>query len=1206
MNRKLSLWFIAIALFVLNAVGARGQSYEFAVFTNSVTAGINLSAVANNGNIFVCVGTTNSPILAANTNNFTSFATNNVGGGYLLNTSAWTRTTSVFALNCVTAQTNFIASGVSNLVYSSSDGVNWTGRGHVLPVGNEQVEVDGIAYNHASSNFAAVLSLAEVGITNNPYGSNIWPQGNVINGSALEAFVGVTSFASSNMALCGIYGVIRISPDGGKTWNQTKEANLNAPSLLAIGSDGGSNLVCVGDDGVIEVSTNGGSTSSSWTFQNNFNLGVSGVVTNFNALAYSTTTSNFLAAGSIDNKGLIVMAPDTFATIQWTWTGQTNNLWTLQTTNSYLTQSNENALAGIIFNGATIANSGFFQGISMVVGTNGTVVVGGFSPLAPNNSAGNYVTNVLGNPQLNFFLGGVGNYVTNSYQPTTNLLAIDWYTNATGGVPLETNSPFFRPPGSLYNVCGIYTNWAAQRDMRTGFTSTNRTPFVFYIIPGPPADPVSVTNCDLSNINGQYGMCAPTPMSVQVVTNAENPPGTILVNWYLGTTLVASNTYSANSDIVTYTPTNLAQGIYTFYAQATNPATGFTSETMTSVTNQLNDLPQWTSSSPEFFTNVLSNPQSNSVLTLPSPVINNLAAITNIEPGASVVVDWYTSPDPTVATYENANRPLAGGTITNGLYLIPTNAVCGTYNFYARARIVDPNFTACACQTTNLIQVTYVLLPPAPIDPVSVTNCDLSNINGQYGMCVPTPMSVQVLTNAANPPGTILVNWYLGATLVASNTYSANSDIVTYTPTNLAPGVYTFSAQATNPATGFTSTGMVTVTNQLNELPQWTSSSSEVFTNILSNPQTNLVLTLPSPVINNLAAITSIEPGASVVVDWYTNPDPTVATYENPNRPVAGGTVTNGIYLIPTNAPCGIYNFYARARIVDPNFTACACQTTNLVQVTYVLLPPAPIDAVGSLTNVLTGTPQTYTPIWVDVLTNASNPATNFVVNWYSSPQGSNSANFLDNGSETNSSNRFFHSPTNTTCGTFTNWAETVATNTGSGASLVSTNRLPVVFTIIPAAPAVLGVADVTNCVEVPNPTFTVAVTNGQIADWYSVPSTGTPLTNALSYTPTNSSVGGWTFSVVAVDTNSELSSTGAVLVTLSLSNCSSPPVISINPANNTGTIQWPGNLTLLSTTNLTPPVVWTNVATGSNFSTPNTFTFTNTNPPEQFFRLTN
>jgi hypothetical protein len=93
----------------------------------------------------------------------------------------------------------------------------------------------------------------------------------------------------------------------------------------------------------------------------------------------------------------------------------------------------------------------------------------------------------------------------------------------------------------------------------------------------------------------------------------------------------------------------------------------------------------------------------------------------------------------------------------------------------------------------------------------------------------------------------------------------------------------------------------------------------------------------------------------------------------------------------------------------------------------------------------------------------------------------------------------------------------------------------------------------------------------------------------------------------VAVDPPSGLSSTGAVQTTLSLYDCTNSPTINLDAANGTGTIQWPGNLTLLSTTNLTPPITWSTVATGTVFSASgNSLTFTNTNPPVQFFRLTN
>ncbi|HTV42662.1 MAG TPA: hypothetical protein VMF08_19010 [Candidatus Sulfotelmatobacter sp.] len=969
MNRKLQLWGTLIVVFALQAIGAWGQSYEFAAVSSNVTAGVNLSAVAaaTNGNIFVCVGGPNSPVLSVNTNNFTAFANSNVGGGYLLATNAWNSSPKSNSLDCVTAQLNgFAASGVSNLVYVSYDGVNWTNSGAVLPPGNQSVAITGIAYNPVSATFAAVQTYSVASWTTNPISTNAWQTATLLPPSSfVESFLAIASFDSSNMAMCGILGDVRVSTNGGQTWIANQQPDSIMPNLVAVASDGGTNLVCAGDNSLIEVCTNGGfnGLNAPWMIQTNFNFSAPGSPTNFNAVAYSPVANAFLAAGTVGANGLIIMAPETASAGNWTWTGQTN-LWTLQ--NGSLTQTNANVLAGVTLNGAAVANSGFFQGIAMVVGNNGAVLIGGLPPPAPNNSSGNYVTNILSQPQVNGPLGNPGNIVADPNHPV-NVLAMDWYSEATGGVQLETNSPVFLPPGSIYNACGTYTNWAAERDLRTGFSSTNRTPFVFYIVPGPPTDPVNATNCDLSNITGQYGMCVMTNLSVTVVTNAANMPGTNLVNWYDGNSnLLAANTFTPDSDIVTYTPTNLAPNIYTFYAQTTNPATGLASATWTKLTFQLNALPQWTNALPEAYTNTVTNPQTYPVITVPA--------------------------------------------------------------------------------------------------------------------------------------------------------------------------------------------------------------------------------------ISNLAQITSIEPAASVTIDWYTNGSPYISTYESLDA------FATGLTFNPTNQLCGVYTYYARARVVDPDFTACACQSTNLIPVTFTLLPPAPIDGLVGWTNVLG---QANAPIWVDVQTNANNSATNFIVNWYSAPQGSNSAILIDNGSETRSSNRFFHTPTNSTCGIFTNWAETVATNTGSGGSLVSTNRFPVVFAIVPAAPTAIGTTDATNCIEVPNPTFTVAVASGQTASWYAVPSTGTPLTNALSFTPTNSSPGAWEFSAWAVDSGSGLASTGSVLATLSLSNCSSPPVLSFNPAAGTGTIQWQGNLTLLSTTNLAPPVVWTNIATGSNFATPNTFTFT-TNAPVQFFRLTN
>ncbi|MGH8024620.1 MAG: hypothetical protein ACRED1_13610, partial [Limisphaerales bacterium] len=715
MNRKSLFWEIALLVLTLSASAVSLPVYQFASVSNSVTAGASLDAVANNGNIFVCVGSQSAPVLSVNTNNFAAFAANNAGGGYLLFSNAWTNSLEspikTAGLNCVAIAPNgFIASGASNSVLVSSDGVNWSNWGHVLAAGEQAYSVDGIAYNPVSGTFGAALAVYEASWTTNPITTNVWQIAGLQTESFAESFRGITSFASSNMALCGIFGDIRVSPDGGRTWRLSQQIDLKYPNLLSVASDGGSNLVCAGDYSMLEVSTNGGPDASSWNFQTNLNFGLSAALTNFNTVAYSPAIGQFLAAGALGNNGLIAMASETPGRAQWTWTRQTN-LWQYQ--DGVLAP-----MSGIpsALNGATVATGGFFQGIAMLVGDNGTVMIGGFSPLAPLNLSNTDITNVLTNPPTNGVLTATVNW---DFNHPIDVLTVDWFASRSGGAPLALNTLAFQPTNES---CGTFTNWAQARDLRTGFVSANRTPFVFTILPGAPSDPISATNC--GDVNGQFGMCDTTPLSVTVVTNGANPPGAILVNWYdANSNLVAANVSPNDDAVVTYAPV-VSPGIYTFYAQATNPATGLASVNWTPLTYQENELPQW-SASAEYFTNVLTASfQTNPILT--AVAITNLSAITSIEPGAQIVVDWYTSPDPAVSTYGNPEAPVAfGGASTSGAIwgtpggivsgsgtfgnFIPTNRVCGAYTYYARARTVDPaNATSCACQSTNLVPITFV------------------------------------------------------------------------------------------------------------------------------------------------------------------------------------------------------------------------------------------------------------------------------------------------------------------------------------------------------------------------------------------------------------------------------------------------------------------------------------------------------------------
>ncbi|HUA65078.1 MAG TPA: hypothetical protein VME24_04475 [Alphaproteobacteria bacterium] len=1053
MNSKLLSWGIALMAIALNVPGAPVQTYQFAVISNSITGGTSFNAVANNGNTFVCVGGVNAPIVTADTTNFGAYRSSNIPGGYLLSTNAWAHTHTVYSLNSVamTQPGGFVASGGASTVFTSSDGVTWATNGSVVSGGS--VYIDGIAYNPFSGKYTAAASRAAY-YTANPLSGSYWTasQGGF---TFAESFQGVASSTNENMAMCGILGDIRVSSDGGTNWGVGQVYSINYSTLFSIASDGNSNLVSGGDFSLLEVSTNIG-IQNSWNFQNNFNVAAypegNGGGTNFNVVAYSPLANQFLAAGTMDTidgtYGLILMAPNTSASANWTWTSQ-NNV-TAGKNGELTTNTGVGVLAGTIINGASFASSNFFQGIVVLAATNGTIIVGGVAPPAPENLSDVDYTNVLANPQNNSNL--VATVVPNPTYCPSNDVAVDWYSTNSGGTPLGLNTNPFQPTN---DTCGAYTDFAQERDLRTGFTNGERTAFSFTIIPPAPISfSMGVTNILTSPDQTN------SPIWVDVFTNAANPATDFSVNWF------------ANS-----------QG---------------------------------------------------------SSSVNN-------------------------GTETNSG---------NQFYHTPTTGpTCGFFTNWAQTVAKGPGLAS-----TNLTQVTFVIIPAAPTSPVNETNCLSAPIS---------PLSVTV-------PAGQTVNWYsapTGGSLLATG--------LPYTPAAAPPGVYTNWAEAQDTATGLVSTNRTAVVFQVNPLPLAPANPAGQ-TNLLTAPnQLNSTLTVS---VANSSFI-----GEPVTVDWYMDSGGVDIAYtatnnSDPNWISGGGVVpaTGTLNFIPTNRICGIYTYYARARVVNPACSCLDCVSAVLTPVTFVLLPPAPDPVSTGVTNVLTGSDASNLPVWAEVLTNFDNSWSNFVVNWYTNSVGSNSLSYLNNGTETNLANQFFHTPTNTACGVYTIWAETMATNTSTGVPLVSPNRFPVTFVVIPAAPVAVGSLAATNCTEVPNPTFTVSVTNYQTAVWYN---SGVAMVTNVNFTPTDSSLGTSTYSAEALDTNWNLYSTGSVTASLTLSNCTSPVTININPATGTGTIQWPGNLVLLSSTNL---VDWTIVSTGSVFVAPNTLSWTNTNPPVEFFRLTN
>ena len=347
----------------------------------------------------------------------------------------------------------FVVGGQNANNFSSADsGINWITDANAFSI---PATVQGLAYNGGS--FTAVSALSKIGYA--PSASLAWADATIHNPVSLESYRAVTALGPSVFAACGKFSDIRTSPDGGVNWYPSRAVvNTTDPDLLGIAWDGSGNVVCVGAGGTILKSSSSGAPGS-WVPVS------SGTTASLNAVAY--TGSGFIVAG---NSGLILTSPDGLA-----WTSESSP-----------TAYN---LYGVAF-----AARGNLQGVAVLVGAGGAVVVGGTPPLAPTNSINQ--TNCalsLPNPRLSVTA------VTNAANP---LVTVDWY-DATGMLKTN-NSTSYQPTNTIVpqNASTNYTYYAVARDLRTGFTSTsvptNGTPVTLTLNPRPTARLISLdtTNCD--------------------------------------------------------------------------------------------------------------------------------------------------------------------------------------------------------------------------------------------------------------------------------------------------------------------------------------------------------------------------------------------------------------------------------------------------------------------------------------------------------------------------------------------------------------------------------------------------------------------------------------------------------------------------------------------------------------------------------------
>jgi photosystem II stability/assembly factor-like uncharacterized protein len=362
----------------------------------------------------------------------------------------------------------FVVGGeTANNFSSTNGGTTWSTNSGAFSI---PATVQGLGFN--GGRFAAVSALSKIGYA--PNASLTWADATIDNPISLESYRAVTPLGTNGFAACGIRGDIRTSPDGGTNWYVARAFTLTDPDLYGIASDGSTNLVCVGQGGTILRSTNSG---TNWTAVS------SGATTNLNAAAY--TGSGFIVAG---DGGLILTSPDGV-----TWTNASSP-----------TVTNLNA---VLF-----GTSGQLQGVAVLVGAGGTVVIGGTVPAAPvTNAVGSSSqTNCsfnLPNPPLTVVVLPDGAHPAGT-------VGVDWYDAAAAGNRVWTNSTSLSPANTIAptNAPTNYIYYAEARDLRTGFTSTNRTPVTLTLYPRPTAV-----------VSGTTTICNGESTTIQVVLTGVAP-----------------------------------------------------------------------------------------------------------------------------------------------------------------------------------------------------------------------------------------------------------------------------------------------------------------------------------------------------------------------------------------------------------------------------------------------------------------------------------------------------------------------------------------------------------------------------------------------------------------------------------------------------------------------------------------------------------
>src|ERR1051325_6467339 len=560
MNRKNSLLALVIAASACSSLANSAQPLQFTNLTGSAlfpTLTNRLRAVAYDGaRKIVAVGERETFVTGTFTNGYPLFLTANWNNGQAPGGRGLT-------LTAVAAGGGlFVASGDTNLVDISTDGLNWSiDNGSIFA---NVARVEALAFNGASSSFVAAPSAPQLAFTSSPpppggHWTAVTDYTPAI--SFAESFRGITPFGTDGFAVCGVFADVRISDSSASgTWRKVN-GHVGQPDLFAIAAAGTGTIVSVGEqdatkiNGVILISTDG--SHATWTpvFTNtSLNSSLKGV-------AY--TGSGFIAVGA---GGQILCSSDGSVG---SWINQTN-------------AAPDNGLAlgfRTNLNGVVFATSGDLRGVGALVGDGGTVILAGPRPPPPVSLGDTNVCEGGVNPPL---------IVSATNSIGADVVTVDWFASASGGSPVAggvaTNT--FFPPDSLVGVNNQsnYTYFAEARDLRTGFVSTNRTPVTLTIFPRPRSlvsgstticngDPAPIIQALLTGLapwtvswsDGlvQSGITAPvgtTGLVTRTVVNINASDSTPDVRTYTVTNLTDANCIANNADrtgsaVITVNPT---------------------------------------------------------------------------------------------------------------------------------------------------------------------------------------------------------------------------------------------------------------------------------------------------------------------------------------------------------------------------------------------------------------------------------------------------------------------------------------------------------------------------------------------------------------------------------------------------------------------------------------------------------------------------